>query len=127
MLTFIADFAAVDETTRTFNALVDASPVSADDAKGVFEAYEESARAMLDNRGDLDGRVPVRLLAAFDARIDEVICRQIGIGAMALVSEADPTFDGACRLSNLRFRAAQEAVALRSCTGPVPTSMQDCP
>ena len=126
MLTFIDDLAAVDETTRRFNELRHSGDPSVNDVVAVFNAYEESAFTMIENRSQLLPNVPASLLAAYDKRLDDLICSKIGLGAIGLAATADANLDGACRLGNIRLQARQVDLVLPSCTGAIPTTISEC-
>ena len=126
MLTFIDDMAAVDETTRRFIDLRNSENLSASDAVSVFNAYEESAITMIQNRAELLSSVPASLLAAYDRRLDDLVCSKIGIGAIGLSATAGAQIDGACRLGNIRLQAKQVDLVLPSCTGAIPSTVSEC-
>ena len=126
LLVFVADLAAVDETTASFNTL-DAATASATAALEVLDRYEASARSMIGRRSQIAGRAPATLVAAFDDRLDDLICVKYGIGAIGLAAAAGAEFDGACRLANLRVLAGRAGAELPSCSGNAPTELvADC-
>lgn len=126
MLTFIDNMAAIDETTARFNDLRSSGNVSAQDAINVFDAYQESAIAMIETRSELASSVPASLLKAYDERLDDLVCSKIGVGGIGLAATAGASIDGACRLGNLRLQAKDAGLALPHCTGAVPASVQSC-
>jgi hypothetical protein len=122
LLRFIPDLAATDETTTAFNAL-DSTTASTADALAVLARYEQVAEGMIARRSAVVAIAPTAVAAEFDARLDDLVCVKYGINAIGLAITAGADIDGACRLGNLRVRAAQTGAALPSCPGSAPREL----
>jgi len=122
MLVMIDDLAAIDETTAKFNRLRAEGP-TADGVAEIVKTYDSIAGGMIDGRAPLVDSVPAALLAEYDVRLDDLICKLFRGGAVGLAVTVSAPVNAECRLGNLRLKADAAGVELPTCAEPMPAAV----